>query len=164
MRVPDAHKVAYSEAEGIGDFLKRVIWNQLPRRFRSLMHEVTVLKVTVQALEEGIQGLKDEIQGLKTKMDESSATVQGLRPKFEALDLDVRERENLKAKVQEIDAEVQELENQRLIAIPRAGNIMDQQALQRRLAAFEDLLPGITEKLVGFEELLRRIEDKVGGI
>jgi chromosome segregation ATPase len=154
MRVPDAHKVAYSEAQGIGDFFKRVIWNQLPRRFRAVMHEVAALNVKVLALEE-------EIQALERKIGETKAEIEGLELKFEELDADDRERKNLQAKVQEIDAKVQELENQRLIAIPTVGNIMDQQALQRRLAAFEDVLPEITEKLVKFEELLRRIDEKV---
>jgi chromosome segregation ATPase len=161
MRVPDAHKVAYSEAVGVGDFFKRIVWNQLPRRFRLLMHEVAVLNVKVQALEEKIQVLEEEIQALGEKIGESNAAVRGLQPKFEELDADIRERKNIQAKVQEINGKVQELENERLIAIPMVGNIVDQQALQRRLAAFEDLLPGITEKLVRFEELLRRIEEKL---
>jgi peptidoglycan hydrolase CwlO-like protein len=172
MRVPDAHKVSYSEAVGIGDFFKRVIWNQLPRRFRALMHEVAVLNLKVHELEE-------KLQVFEPKIEESNAAVSGLQSKIEELYADVRKRQNLEAKVlqeidskiqetdgrfQKIDSKFQELENERLIAIPTMSNIVDQQALQRRLAAFQDLLPGITEKLAMFEELLRRIEEKLAGI
>src|SRR5580658_2398229 len=99
MPTSDTHKAAYSEATGPRDFLKRVMWNILPRRFRLLMHEIAVLNF----------------------------------------------------RVRELDAKVIELEKNRLSAISIVGNITDQHALQRRLAAFEDMLPEITEKLAKFD-------------